>query len=109
MEKTLGPEHPDTLWTANLLATLLNEKGDSPAAVFLLRQVAGKSAACLAGVRYNLACYECLSGNQEEAKRLIADEIAAKPSACDQAFQDDALTAIHDFMRQQQPASLRDA
>ena len=49
--------------------------------------------------RYDLACYECLCDNLEESKRLITEEIAAKPSAIEQALKDDALKAIHDFIR----------
>ena len=55
--KPWGLEHPDTLRSVTDLGTLLNLKGDCSGAVFLLRQAAGKSAACLAGVRYKLACY----------------------------------------------------
>ena len=68
------------------------------AAVTLLRSHAVKSEACLAGVRYNLACYECLSGNLAEAKRLIIAEITADPEKKAQALADADLTAIHDFI-----------
>ena len=49
--------------------------------------------------RYTLACYECLSGNLDEAKRLIAEEIATEPAAREQALKDDGLKPIHDFIR----------
>ncbi len=98
-EKALGAEHPDTLDSVNNLAIVLMMEGDLSGAVFLLRQVAAKSATCLAGVRYSLACCECLSGNVEEAKRLIAEEIAADPAARELSLKDDDLKAIHDFIR----------
>ena len=34
----------------------------------------------------------------EEAKRLIAEEIAVKPTARERALKDDDLRAIHDFI-----------
>ncbi|MEI6395998.1 MAG: tetratricopeptide repeat protein, partial [Verrucomicrobiota bacterium] len=49
--------------------------------------------------RYNLACYECLCGNVEQSKRLIAEEVAAKPAAREEALKDDDLKAIWDFIR----------
>ena len=55
-------------------------------------------------VRYNLAGYECLSGNLEEAKRLIAEEIAAKPAARERALKVDDLKAIYDYIRDLPPA-----
>ena len=63
----------------------------------------------MTGVRYNLACYECLTGNVEEAKRLIAEEIAAKPAAREQALKDDDLKAIHDHIREITPAQSEEA
>ena len=98
-ETVLGPEHPATLISVKSLATLLWKMDDLPGAVALLRGVAGRSPRCLAGVRYNLSCFECLSGNVEESKRLIAEEIAAKPAACEQALKDDNLKAIHVFIQ----------
>jgi len=50
-------------------------------ALDLLRQRAVNSKFALEEIRYNLACYECLSGNLEEAKRLIVQEIAAQPAS----------------------------
>ena len=97
-ERILGPEHPKTLSVLNNLAPLLNATGRLAEAVVLLREHAAKSEACLAYVRYNLACYECLSGNLAEAKRLIAAEITAKPKRKDRALADADLTAIHDFI-----------
>jgi len=50
-------------------------------------------------VRYNLACYECLSGNLDEAKRLLAEDIAADPEKKEQALQDSDLEAIREFIK----------
>ena len=50
-------------------------------------------------MRYNLACYECLSGNLDEAKRLIAEEIAANPEKKEQVLQDEDLKPIWDFIK----------
>ena len=103
-EEVLGPEHPATLESVNRLSMALKGKGDLNGTISLLREVTGRSPVCLAGLRYTLACNECLSGNLEEAKRLIADEIAAKPKAREQALKDDDLKAIHEFIRDLPPA-----
>jgi tetratricopeptide (TPR) repeat protein len=98
-EKFLGSEHPDTLDSVNSLAGLVFRKTQRLSdAIILLRGQGAKSNKCLAAVRYHLACYECLIGNVEEAKRLIAEEIAAKPAAREQALKDDDLKAIYDFI-----------
>lgn len=97
-EKVVGPEHPDTLNSLNNLASLLNATGRLAEAVVLLSEYAAKSEACLIGVRYNLACYECLSGNLDEAKRLITAEITANPETKARALADADLAALHDFI-----------
>jgi tetratricopeptide (TPR) repeat protein len=104
-EKFIGSEHPDTLDSVNSLAGLVFRKTQRLSdAIILLRGQGAKSNKCLAAVRYHLACYECLIGNLEEAKRLIAEEIAAKPAAREQALKDDDLKAIYEFIRlQSQP------
>jgi len=53
----------------------------------------------MAAVRHNLACYECLSGNLNEAQELIAKEIAANPEKRNIALQQTDLSAIHDYIR----------
>ena len=81
-EKALGAEHSDTLMSVNNLGLLLYKKGDLPGAVALLRGVAGKSPQCLAGVRYDLACYEALAGNVEESKRRGSHQFRSSPPPC---------------------------
>jgi len=98
-EKALGTAHPDTLKSLNSLAELLKRSGSLAEALNLLRGYTVKSPATLTGVRYNLACYECLSLNLEEAKRLIAEEIAAKPSTRELALKNEDLKAIHEFIQ----------
>jgi tetratricopeptide (TPR) repeat protein len=98
-EKALGPKHLNTLLSANNLSITLRQQGNLSGALSLLREFAIKSPECLAGVRYNLGCYECLSGNVEETKRLIAEEVAARPAAREQALKDEDLKVIHDYIR----------
>ena len=98
-EKVLGPEHPDTLNIINYLATLLYALGRLTEALELLRKKASVSKVAKAAVRYNLACYECLSGNLDEAKRLITEEIAANPEKKEQVLQDEDLKPIWDFIK----------
>jgi len=81
------------------LGALLRAKGELQAGTTLLSNYAATTPKCLACVRYNLACYECLGGNIAGAKRLIAEEIASKPEVREQALKDDDLKAIHEFIR----------
>ena len=97
-DKTLGLDHPDTLDSVNNLAVLLNQSGLLMEALQLVQERAALSATALASVRYNLACYECLSGNEAEACRLIAEEIVARPKLKEHALQDDDLKAIREFV-----------
>ena len=98
MEKALGPDHPDTLASVNNLGSLLNAKGDLPAALELLRVRSSLSEQALRHLRYNLACYECLSGNLDNAKELIAVEINSRPRSLDEALEDDDLKTIREFI-----------
>ena len=97
-EKALGSDHPDTLNSVNHLGIWFNGLGRFVEALDLLRGYSVKSPIALAGVRYNLACYECLSGNHDEARRLIGDEIATHPKKKVQALGDSDLAAIHSFI-----------
>ena len=98
-EKSLGHHHYDTVNCVQNLAKLLRSKGDLPAALELLRVKSTFSIDALVTLRYTLACYECLSENLEEAKRLMAAEMAAKPERRQKALEDDDLKAIHEFIR----------
>jgi hypothetical protein len=60
---------------------------------------ANSSSYLLIQFRAQLARYQCLKGNLDEAKRLITEEIAAKPAAREQALEDDDLKAIWGFIR----------
>lgn len=103
-EKTLGPEHSETLATLCELGDLLRHTGDLTGALTTFRHWTAKAGKCSLKLRYDLARLECLSGSFDEAKRLIAEEIAAKPWAREQALEDDDLKAIRDFIQTLQPA-----
>ena len=70
-----------------------------PESLELLRGCPAGSKTALVRFRYNLACYECLSANIDETKRLIAEEIALHPEKKEQALKDDDLMRIHEFIR----------
>ena len=106
-EKILGPEHLDVLVFANNLANLFSATGRLTNALCLLRKYASLAVG-REKLRYNLARYECLGSNLDEAKRLIAEEIAAKPAAREQALKDDDLKAIHGYIRDLAPAQISD-
>jgi hypothetical protein len=103
-EKKYGPEHPSTLnAVSNLAYCLVNSSYRLAEALNLLRVYSARSPAVLTRLRYNLACYECLSCNLQEAKRLIAEEIASSSTARDQALEDEDLKSIHDYIREIMP------
>jgi tetratricopeptide (TPR) repeat protein len=97
-EKALGMEHPDTLNSVNNLAFSLNAIQRRPEALALLRRFAVLSDDCRDAVAYNLACYECLEGNHEEAKRLIAEHLERHPEKKAQALADKDFAAIRDWI-----------
>ena len=97
-EKALGPDHPDTLSSVNNLAFLLNATDRRPEALALLRRFAVLSDDSRDAVAYNLACYECLEGNHEEAKNLLSEHLALHPDLKAQALADEDFAAIRDWI-----------
>jgi len=97
-EKALGAEHPDTLESVNNLGNLLSNKGENKSAADLVRKWQSYSLASADAVRYNLACYECLSGNLEEAKHLIAEHLELHPEEKDQALSDEDFATIRVYI-----------
>jgi Flp pilus assembly protein TadD len=99
-KKIFGPEHPKTLRSAYALGVRLNRFGRRVEAVELLRGFAELSEQARDYVAYNLACYECLEGNIDEAKRLIAAHLEKHPDKKDQALADPDFTAIPEWISQ---------
>jgi tetratricopeptide (TPR) repeat protein len=99
-EKIQGVLHPDTLISVNNLGFVLNSLGRRAEALELLRRFANLSGEAREFVAYNLACYECLEGNHDEAKQLIAVHLEMHPNEKDQALADPDLTAIHEWISQ---------
>jgi Flp pilus assembly protein TadD len=77
----------------------MKQQGEIKDATAYIRSRASLSERANLALRYTLASLEALAGNVEEAKRLIAEEIAAKPEAREKALKDDDLKAIHEFVR----------
>ena len=98
MSKTLGSEHPDTAAAAYGFAGTLNRLHRRPEAIALLRRFAVLSDDSRDAVAYNLACYECLEGNHEEAKRLIAEHLARHPEKKALALADEDFASIRDWI-----------
>jgi nephrocystin-3 len=98
-EKALGSEHPDTLTSAYTSAMILNRLGRLYEAVQLLRRFAGFSKNARDFVAYNLACYECLSGNTEVAKCLIKQHLKLHPEKKGQALTDEDFATIKDYIK----------
>lgn len=97
-EKALGPDHPDTLQSVHNLGNLLDATSRRKEAIDLLRKWTTISEIAADEVRYNLACYECLAGNEGEAKRLITKHLALHPGMKSEALQDPDFQTIHQFL-----------
>ena len=95
-----GSEHPDALGNVYALGCILNRLGRRAEALKLLRSYAELSEQARDFVAYNLACYECLEGNIDEAKRLIAAHLEKHPDKKDQALEDEDFTVIHEWISQ---------
>jgi tetratricopeptide (TPR) repeat protein len=97
-EEVLGTDHVDTLNSVNQLGVLFNKMNRRCAAIELLRARLGVSDKSEDGVRYNLACYECLEGNLEEAKHLISKHLTLHPDTKAQALADSDFATIREFI-----------
>ncbi|MDB4452447.1 tetratricopeptide repeat protein [Akkermansiaceae bacterium] len=97
-KNTLGLEHPQTLECIRLLGSNKKKRGDVEGAINCLKKYFDHSEATRDGLAFNLACYECLNGNFEEAKALITEHLERHPDAKEQALSDADLESIHDFI-----------
>ena len=97
-EKIFGNEDQVTLDIINKLAMTLKRSNRRSEALELLRTRAALSDQTEDGVRYNLACYECLEGNLNESKRLVKKHIEINPKFKKLALEDPDFTAIRDFI-----------
>jgi len=99
---TIGQDGDETTQGAFNLGRLLRQAGKLQDAVELLSEYASKSAAAMTVLRYNLACYECLSGNEECARQLVTDELSTSDDPVarkSQMLEDADFQTIHDFIR----------
>ena len=88
----------DTLSSVENLGDLLYKSNRRGEALGLLRARAAVSENAEDGLRYAMACLDCLEGNLEEAKRLIAKHLSLHPEFKEQAVADADFTAIRDFI-----------
>lgn len=98
IDKILPMDAAVSLQLVNYLAILKNRHGKRKRALALLRKRSETSAKVLDALRYNIACYECLTGNTEEAKRLIAEHLKLHPEMKEQALQDSDFESIREFL-----------
>jgi nephrocystin-3 len=99
LDRRESKDHPLALETINYLAMLKNKHGDRTGALSLMKKRAGFSPQALDALRYNIACYECLSGKTKESKRLIAEHIKLHPELKEQALRDSDFVSIKDFIK----------
>jgi tetratricopeptide (TPR) repeat protein len=96
--KALGTEHPATMRSVRCLANLLGSADRFAESLDLLRHYAGMSPSAHNALAYDLACYECLEGHLDEAKKAIASHLKKHPEEKDWALARDALAPIHKWI-----------
>lgn len=94
-----GQDNSFALDIINDLAIALNEAGRRKEALELLRSKSAFSTEASERLRYNLACYECLEGNLDEAIRLVAKHLKLHPEEKEQAMADSDLAAIRSVLQ----------
>jgi len=97
-EASYGADLPSTLSTLFNLAVLLFRLNRRSEAGELLRKGYNVSEKAADQLRYYLCCFECLEGNLEEAKRLIAEHLGLHSEMRDQALKNPDLACIRDFI-----------
>jgi hypothetical protein len=95
----IGEDHRFSLDNVIALASLLNKLKRRPEALQILSQRAAVSGAAADALSYNIACYECLEGNADEAKRLIGEHLKKHPEKKEQALADEDFTSIREFIK----------
>jgi tetratricopeptide (TPR) repeat protein len=113
-ERTNGPGRPETLdvLTGDVLTgliILLDRTNRSQEASDLLRAKAVLSDKARAAVLYRWACSECLLGNLERARELIAEDISLHPNNLSPAIEDDDLQAIRPILESLRASAVQDA
>lgn len=96
--KKLGAAHPQTLNAMRSLAIIYNRTGRRKEALILLRNYAAATDNTGGFFAYDIACYECLEGNEHEAKRLISEHLEKNPKAREQALADPDFATIRDWI-----------
>ena len=103
----LGMIHQKIIKAALNLAGMLNRLGRRHEAIELLRRLLLISDEARDFLVYNLACYECLEGNIDEAKQLIAAHLEKHPNKKNQALADPDFAAIHGWILSLTPTQLK--
>lgn len=96
--ETVGLDDPRTLQVINNFSSFLKRTDRISDAVSLLKKYSDQSEAAEDALTYNLACYECILGNHDEAKGLLDRVIDRSPDVKDQALADEDLAPIHDWI-----------
>ena len=100
-EKVFGTTHPSTLRACDRLAWVMVRTNRRQKAIELLKhylEVTNADEDSIKSLRYNLACYECLEGNLDEAKRLIKEQLILHPDQKATALEDKDFDTIKDFI-----------
>ncbi|MDA7658743.1 sel1 repeat family protein [Akkermansiaceae bacterium] len=98
-KKVNGLDSPMTMQLLNVYAGALKSNGDLEGAISCLKESFAHSEKTRDALSYNLACYECLNENYEEAKTLIFEHIERCPEAKEIALSDSDLEGIRDSIR----------
>ena len=99
--------HQKIIKAALNLAGMLNRLGRRHEAIELLRRLLLISDEARGFLVYILACDECLEGNIDEAKQLIAAHLEKHPNKKNQALADPDFAAIHGWILSLTPTQLK--
>jgi tetratricopeptide (TPR) repeat protein len=100
-QQASGSNAETTLQSVSGLGCVLMQMNRVQDACELLSGYASISEAGMNLLRYDLACYECLSGNEDRARQLVSEELSTSdaPAARKAQMLDDAdLASISDFI-----------
>ena len=93
-----GSDSSEILEYVKKLVTTLKAISKTAEGVDLLRRYYSVSEQNKVELRYDLASCECLNGNTEEAKRLIAEHLKLHPEIKERALKDSDFEAIKDYI-----------
>lgn len=97
-EKQFGLEHEATISCFKNFADILFNQSRVGEAISFLTEKSSVSAKNEDALRYDLACYQCINGNIEKAKKLISEYLKIHPKSKLRILKNKHLLSIRDFI-----------